>query len=299
MQLARMFAVLMMLPACTVSAAKREQPAVPHCPAHATVMDGWDDRAPPRKLFGNTWYVGSCGLTALLVTSPAGHVVIDGASEAAGPLIAANIRALGFKPQDVKYIVNSHEHRDHAGGIAYLQRITGAVVRVRAPALATFQSGHGDRSDPQFLDGSTVFPPVANTAVVADGETIRVGSQLALTAHATPGHAAGGTSWTWRSCAGKHCLNIAYTDSSSAISDNDFQYSAHPAYVAAFEHGLDTIAALPCDIQIAPHPLAVNLFARMQGRAPLIDANACKTYAANGRIALAARLQQEQAGAKP
>ena len=49
----------------------------------------------------------------------------------------ANIRALGFKPQDVKYIVNSHEHRDHAGGIAYLQRITGAVVRVRAPAHAS------------------------------------------------------------------------------------------------------------------------------------------------------------------
>lgn len=295
MRIAHVLAALLALPAGTVGAALPDTPAaaVPACPADATVMDGWDDRAPPRKLFGNTWYVGTCGLVALLVTSSEGHVLIDGASKAAGPLVEANIRALGFDPRDVKYILNSHEHLDHAGGIAYLQRATGARVRVREPAVATFRRGRGDRRDPQFLDGSTMFPPIANVAAIADGETLRVGTQLALTAHATPGHAAGGTSWTWRSCEGERCLDIAYTDSVSAISDKAFKYSAHPAYVAAFRRGLDTIAALPCDVQVAPHPLVVDLFARMEGRAPLVDAGACRSYADQGRAGLDARLAKE------
>src|SRR5690606_3326265 len=107
----------------------------------ASVMDGWDDRAPPRRIFGNTYYVGSCGLASLLLASPEGHVLIDGASEAAAPHIVANIRALGFRPEDVKDILNSHEHADHAGGLASLQRDTGAPVHARVPAIATLERG--------------------------------------------------------------------------------------------------------------------------------------------------------------
>jgi metallo-beta-lactamase class B len=69
-------------------------------------MDGWDERAPPRKVFGNTWYVGTCGITALLVTSPQGHLLIDGATTPGGPAIAANIQALGFKLADIKFILD-------------------------------------------------------------------------------------------------------------------------------------------------------------------------------------------------
>ncbi|HZV39192.1 MAG TPA: MBL fold metallo-hydrolase, partial [Pseudoxanthomonas sp.] len=72
-------------------------------------MDGWNDRAPPQRIFGNTWYVGTCGISALLVTSPQGHVLIDAGTEKAAPLVEANIRALGFEPRDVKFIVGSHE----------------------------------------------------------------------------------------------------------------------------------------------------------------------------------------------
>mgnify|MGYP003621498574 FL=1 len=130
------------------------------CPADAGVMDGWDDRAPPRRVFGNVYYVGTCGITALLVASPQGHVLLDGATAAAGPAIAANIQALGFRLADVKAILNSHEHSDHAGGLAHLQNATGAPVMALAPAVATLERGAGDRDDPQsgVLDR---FPPVA------------------------------------------------------------------------------------------------------------------------------------------
>lgn len=289
------FVVLFALAACSTAALKADNSTVPACPANATVMDGWDDRAPPRKIFGNTFYVGTCGITALLVTSPQGHVLLDGATEPAGPSIAKNIEALGFKLHDVKFIVNSHEHHDHAAGIAHLQRVTGATVLARAPALATLRRGRSDRDDPQFLELGG-FPAINthNSREISGGDIVRVG-ELALTAHATPGHTPGGTSWTWTSCEGMRCLAIAYTDSVSAASDKTYRYSAHPGHVAAFQSGLDTIAALPCDLLIAPHPLVSNLFARLDGDAALVDAGACRQYAETGRSNLQKRLQSEEA----
>ena len=274
--------------------------ALPACPGSDNAMEGWNDRAPPHRVFGNTWYVGTCGLTALLVTSDEGHILIDGATEPAGPLIEANIRALGFDPHDVKYLLNSHEHSDHAAGLAYLQGVTGAPLLARAPAVNTLHTGVSDRSDPQQLEFKAGYPAVPVVQPLNDGDTVRVGS-LALTAHATPGHTPGGTSWTWRSCEGTQCRNIAYTDSVSAISDSQYRYSDHPEMVVAFRRGLDTIAALPCDIHITPHPLASDLFARMKGTngKPLIDPTACKRYAEIGRANLQARLDAERNGSKP
>lgn len=270
--------------------------AVPACPAGASAMDGWDDRAPPRRIYGNTWYVGTCGLSAVLVTSDRGHVLIDGGTEAAGPLIAANIRALGFDPAQVKYLLNSHEHHDHAAGLAYLQQVTGAPLLARAPAVAALRRGRGDRSDPQQLEPHSAFPGVARVEVIADGATVRVGP-LALTAHATPGHTPGGTSWTWRACEDGRCHEMAYTDSVSALSDAYYRYRDHPAAIAAFEAGLATLAALPCDIQITPHPLGSHLFARLDGApgTPLVQPQACRRYAAQGRANLARRLAEEDA----
>ena len=273
---------------------------VPACAASDSAMDGWNERAPPRRIFGNTWYVGTCGLTALLVTSDQGHVLIDGATAPAGPLIDANIRALGFDPGDVKYLLNSHEHHDHAAGLAYLQGVTGAPLLARAPAVHTLRTGVSGRSDPQQLEFKTGFPAIPVVRALDDGQPVRVGA-LVLTPHATPGHTPGGTSWTWRACEGTRCLDMAYTDSVSALSDREYRYGDHPAMVAAFRRGLDTLAALPCDIQITPHPLASNLFARMQGSdgAPLVDSGACRRYADTGRANLETRLAAERAGSLP
>ncbi len=270
---------------------------VPPCPLDASPMDGWSDRAPPRKIFGNAYYVGTCGIASILIVGEQGAILIDGATDKAPSAIEANIRALGFELSDVKFILNTHEHSDHAGGLAQLQRSTGAPVLARTPAMTTLRNGAPERTDPQF-GHLEKFPPVADVRALADGQTLRLGD-LELVAHATPGHAPGGTSWTWRSCEGAHCVNIAYVDSHSALSDDDYHYVDHPDDVAAFERSLDLVSTMPCDILITPHPGASNLLARFNGDTPLIDANRCQRFAESARANLTKRLANERAGKAP
>lgn len=259
---------------------------------------GWDDPATPLRIHGNTWFVGTCGISAMLITSDSGHVLIDGGTEKGAALIEANIRTLGFDPRDVKLILNSHEHSDHAGGLAGLQRATGAYVVVRAPTLAVLRRGKNDRSDPQFLV-LDAFPAVARLRAVEDGELIQVG-ELRLTAHATPGHSPGGTCWTWTSCEAADCRRIAYVDSLSAISDEKYRFLDHADYVATFRKTLKSVAALPCDVLLTPHPGASDMWARLgpAANSPLAEADACKTYAANAAARLDARLAKEREAKK-
>jgi metallo-beta-lactamase class B len=126
--------------------------------------------------------------------------------------------------------------------------------------------------------------------LLRDGDTIRLGS-LTMVAHAMPGHAPGSNSWTWRSCDVDGCRDIAHVDSVSAISDRQYRFSAHPAYVAAFRRSLDTIAKLPCDFLVTPHPSASGLFERLAEG--LEDPGACRRYAERGRAGLAKRLAEE------
>ena len=255
--------------------------------------DGWSDAAPPARIFGDVYYVGTCGITALLIVGDRGHVLIDGATAEAAPGIAANIRRLGFRPQDVRYILNSHEHVDPAGGLAELKRLTGAQLVARAEARAGLQTGRTDPADPQF---GTIpdFEGARVDRVIADGETLRVG-RLVLTARATPGHTIGGTSWTWRSCVGAECRDFLYADSLTAVGPDAYRFADHPDRVAPFRTTFATVAAMTCDVLITPHPSASNLFARIAGAAPLRDANACRTYAEAGRRRLDDRLAREGA----
>ncbi len=291
---------LLALTSCTATPPMRSAPVA----THACATDaGWDDPATPRKIYGNTWYVGTCGISSILITSKQGHVLIDGATVAGAWMIEANIRALGFRVEDVRYILNSHEHLDHAGGIAQLQHDSGATVFVRAPAAAALERGRGDRSDPQFLSVGG-FPPVAAAAIrtVADGQTLSLGP-IALTTHATPGHTPGSTSWSWTSCDSDRCLALAYADSLTPLSDDVYRYTdetQHPGTLAAFRQSIATVAALPCDILLTPHPSASDLWARLApASAPLVDSNACHRYAATASDKLDARIAKEHGAATP
>jgi metallo-beta-lactamase class B len=255
--------------------------------------DGWSDPAPPARIFGNVYYVGTCGITALLITSRDGHVLIDGATPEAAPAILANIRRLGFAPGDVEILLNSHEHVDHAGGLAALKRATGARLIARAEGRRGLERGDTDPADPQF--GSIPgFPGVAVDAIVADGEVVRAGP-LALTAHATHGHTAGSTSWSWRSCERGACRTIAYADSLTAVAPEAYRFSGQPLLVARFRAAFDRVARLDCDLLITPHPSASNLFARLAGRAPLVEPGGCVRYAAAAARRLDERLAREAA----
>ena len=255
--------------------------------------DGWSDPAPPVRIYGSTYLVGTCGISAILITSGKGHVLIDGATAEAAPSIAANIERLGFRLRDVKLILSSHEHRDHVGGLAELQRRSGAPVRASAMAGPVLTTGRKLPADPQagIVDS---FPPVQLGRALKDGETVAVGPLL-LTAHLTPGHAPGGTSWSWRSCEGRKCVNLVFADSVTAVSAEGYRFSDHQPYVAAFRASISKIAALPCDILLTPHPGASNMFDRLAGKAPLVDPSACAAYAQKGRAGLDKRLAQEAA----
>ena len=259
---------------------------------------GWNDPAMPRHVYGNTWYVGTCGIGALLVTSDAGHVLIDAGTAEAAPQVEANIRRLGFRVEDIRAIVGSHAHGDHAGGLARLQYASGAPVHARPEAAAVLSTGRADRSDPQYAVLKP-FPAVSRIETVTDGGHVRVGP-IELTAHATPGHTPGGTSWTWRECENGRCVDMAYVDSLTPVSDDVYRYAddgAHPGALAAFRATLATVAALPCEVLITPHPSASDLWSRLPPDAskPLVDASACRAYAAAATRRLDERLAKEAA----
>ena len=265
--------------------------------AHATDNPRWSQPQQPFRIYGNTWYVGSLGLSAILVTSPQGHVLIDGTLPGNAGMIEANIRALGFKLRDIRVILNTHAHVDHAGAIAKLAKDSGAQVRASTASARQLEKGGVAADDPQY-SAAARYPLVPDVQVVRDGGTVQVGT-LRLTAHYTPGHTPGSTSWTWRSCERQRCLDIAYVDSLTALGRPGYRFSAHPRYVANFRHGLATAAALPCDILLTPHPEASGLAdvvdAHGANDEALIDAGACRRYAAKGEAGLDAQLAKEHA----
>jgi len=253
---------------------------------------GFSDPAPPLRIFGNVYDVGTCEITVLLITSPKGHILLDGATEEAAPSIAANIERLGFRLRDVKRIGISHEHFDHAGGIAELQRRTGATLMSMPPAYLALTTGQPEKRDPQY-GVLKPFPPANVGVMLSNGFVVSQGP-LRLIAWATPGHAPGSTSWSWRSCEAGRCVNVVYADSVTAISSDTYRFTDHPKYVAAFRSSLNLIGNLGCGLLITPHPSASNLVDRLDGKAPLIAPGQCRDYARRGRAALNERLAQEQ-----
>ncbi|WP_419808918.1 subclass B3 metallo-beta-lactamase [Sphingomonas sp.] len=260
--------------------------------AQCVGKEGWSDPAPPIRIFGNVYDVGTCNIVVLLIAGDRGAVVIDGATAEAVPSIVANIERLGFRPSDVKLLLSTHEHGDHAGGLRDLRRRTGATMAATPAARAALESGVPARDDPQRTGSVPEFRGVPVDRTVRDGEVVALGS-LRLTAHATPGHAPGSTSWSWRSCANGICHRIVYADSVSAISSEGYRFARHPAYVAAFRASLARIAALPCDLIVTPHPAASSLYERLAGSMPLSSASACAAYADSGRTKLDQRLAAE------
>jgi metallo-beta-lactamase class B len=254
----------------------------------------------PTRLFGNTWFVGTHGLSAILIHSPTGSILIDGALPESAPQIIANIRTLGFLIEDVRVIGNSHAHFDHAGGIAALQRASGAVVAASPRSAPVLKSGKSGTDDPQYGVIES-FDPVKNVRVIKDGETIKAGTVTAI-AHFTAGHTPGGTSWSWDSCEGTRCLHFVYADSQTPVSADGFYYTkskSYPTGIQDFRHGAEVLEALPCDVLITPHPSASNLWERIAARDSgnadaLIDPTACKRYAATARKALEARISREK-----
>nr|AIA12262.1 SubclassB3_beta_lactamase [uncultured bacterium]AIA12291.1 SubclassB3_beta_lactamase [uncultured bacterium]AIW80560.1 class B beta-lactamase, subclass B3 [uncultured bacterium] len=264
----------------------------------------WNKPQAPFQIYGNTYYVGPHGLSAVLITSPQGHILIDGALPQSAPMIAKHVEQLGFKMTDVKVILNSHTHYDHAGGIAELQKLSGAKVIASDKAAPVLRSGRVGPDDPQ-VGHLLPFPGVSNVEALGRRQSIEVGT-LQLNVIHTPGHSPGGTSWRWQSCEADRCLNMMYSDSLNAVADSTFKYSGDPRYPAAAKDltsSMEAIAAAPCDILVTAHPELSGLWATIDergngDRAKLNDPAACQRYVATTKQRLDQRLASEKADKK-
>lgn len=262
----------------------------------------WNKQQRPFRVYGNTYYVGPRGLTSVLITSKAGHVLIDGALPESVPQIVANIRALGFRVEDVRLIVNTHVHFDHGGGISELQRLSGAKVAASPWSAEVLTKSGVGKGDPQF-GGIRPVALVPRADTLRDGQTLRVGD-IKLTARFTPGHTPGGTSWTWRSCEGRRCLSLVYSDSMTPVAAEGFRFSdsrEYPTAVQDFERSFAFLKSTPCDILLTSHPDASGLWQRLEGRErgvrpdPLVSPNACRELAERAEGQLRRRLEAEKA----
>lgn len=237
-------------------------------PSSAQQRTVWNEPQKPFQVYGNTYYVGTHNIAAILVTSPQGHVLIDAALPESVPQITAHIRELGFRVEDIKLILNSHVHDDHAGGIAEMQRLSGARVAASPWTANVMKKGEVPRSDPQFGTG-TPIPKVAKVELLKDGQSLKIGP-IEMTAHFTGGHTPGGTSWTWKSCEQERCVNLVYADSLTAVSADDFYFTssrAYPTGLADLQRSIRWVETVPCDILLTPHPEFSNLWQRLDARA--------------------------------
>ena len=287
-------AVLAVLAACAHDAAivaPRPLPDWTYTADQCSHCAEWNTPRAPLRVFGNTYWVGTAELGAVLITSPRGHILIDAALPQSAPQIIGNIRALGFRVEDVKLVLNTHAHFDHAGGIAALQEASGAEVAATAASRRELTRGTADEDDPQHTSAQD-FPPVRAVQPVSDGQVLEVGP-LAVTAHVTGGHTLGGTTWTWRSCADGRCIGIVYADSLSPVSAASYRYTDHPVLLAAFAHAFEVLEHVPCDLLLTPHPSQSQLWDRVASRS-LIDREGCRRYAAEARAHLDERLASER-----
>lgn len=267
---------------CLASANPASPPAVDVAGGKALAAkcagkEGFGDPAPPVRIYGNAWYVGTCNVSSVLLTAPEGLVLIDSGPADAVSSILDNIRTAGFDPKSVRWIVFGHEHYDHVGGLAALKRATGAKVAAMTEAVSVLSSGRPSADDPQAQEIAG-FEPVVVDRVLRSGDMIEVGS-IRLLSMALGAHTEGSTSWSWTSCEGGDCRKLTYLDSVSAFPLGTYRFRDHPARLDQFRRTLAIVERLDCGIVITPHASASALFERLSGEEPLHDPLSCQKIA--------------------
>lgn len=236
-------------------ASDAEIDAAQAAPVEGYAKEGrWNAPFAPFTIAGNLHYVGTETVSAFLITTPEGHLLIDGVLAQSVPQIIANIRTLGFDIADVKYLLNTHAHIDHAGGLAGLQRASGAQMLASAADRPFLEAGaidHGPTKDIRF-------PPVRVDRIVGDGEVITLGG-TSLTAHLTPGHSPGCTSWSLPVKTDDGNRHQAFLHCSATVAGQSLVPEAYPGMVAAFRGTFAKVKAINADIFLANHDMFFGL----------------------------------------
>ena len=254
-------------------------------PLLAQAHPDWTTNHAPFRIASNLYYVGSEDLAAYLVATPQGHILINENLTSSVPQICQNIETLGFKPKDIKVLLNSQAHYDHTGGLAELKRATHAQVAVMDADVSVIESG--GHSDFFFFNNPTAWcEPTKVDRVLHDGSQVKLGKTV-LTAHLTAGHTKGTTTWTMDLVEAGHTYQVVIVggaginDGNNLVSD-----TRYPTQAEDFAKTFRTLQALPCDIFLGAHGLYFNMqekYARLQsGKSnPFIDPAGYKTFVAD------------------
>lgn len=257
----------------------------------------WNAPFAPFNVIGNIHFVGSAGLSSFLITSPQGHVLIDGALPETADQILQNIRTLGFDPRDVRVLLNSHAHFDHSGGLAALKSATGARFYASEGDREELESGHIAYGPSALVD----TPPIHVDHVLADGETITVGN-ITLTAFVTPGHTQGCTSFSMPVTGADGARHTAFFHCSSSVGGQSVAPEAYPGIVADYRATFARVRGMRADVFLANHPDFFDMAAKRQRQVAgdanaFVDASALQTFNSRMEAAFEAELAQQQARA--
>lgn len=255
-----------------------------------TVDASWLQPMAPLQIADHTWQIGTQDLTALLVQTDQGAVLLDGGMPQMADHVLANMKARGVAPRDLRLILLSHAHADHAGPVAELKRRTGAHVAANAESAVLLARGG---SDDLHFGNDITFPPVTADRIVMDGEVVSIGG-IAFTAHFMPGHTPGSTAWTWTDTRDGLPVRIAYADSLSAPGYQLQGNARYPRLIDDYRRSFATVRALPCDLLLTPHPGASH-WNYADGRNAGAQALSCKAYADEAEKRFDAQLAKETA----
>jgi metallo-beta-lactamase class B len=212
----------------------------------------WTEPFPAHHIAGNLYYVGSRGLASYLITTPEGHILINSSLEASVPLIEASITKLGFRPSDVKILLVSHAHWDHNAGSAAIKERTGAKYMVMEQDVAVTEDG--GKSDFFYGDSpGSRYRPAKVDRVLHDGDEVKLGGSV-LTAHLTPGHTKGCTTWTMKVEEGGKTYDVVIVGSPNVnagfrLVDN----AKYPGIAEDYSHTFEVLKSLHCDIFLGAH----------------------------------------------
>ncbi|MET3108541.1 metallo-beta-lactamase class B [Oxalobacteraceae bacterium GrIS 1.18] len=212
--------------------------------------ENWRRPVTPFQIADHTWYIGSEGLSAVLIKTKKGAILIDGGLPGATKMLLTHMAQLGVSSHDLKWILLSHAHFDHAGPLAEIHRVTGAQLATNAETATLLE--RGGKGDIHFGD-LYPFPPAKTDRFLMDGETIELGG-VVLTAHFTPAHTPGTISWTWTDQRENQPIRIAYLDSLTAPGYKLKDNPRYPHIVEDFRHGFDVMQSISCDLVLTPHP---------------------------------------------
>ena len=252
--------------------------------------EAWNRPVEPFRIIGNVYYVGAAGVSAFLIHSPDGSILLDGALPETAPQIARNIAALGFDIRSVKYLLNSHAHYDHAGGLAELKRLSGAKMVASggdAPALRSGKALFGD------------FPAVAVDEIAGDGSTVKVGGAT-LTAHLTPGHTSGCTTWTTTAREDGRDYRVLFHCSTSVV-DKLFGNAGNPHIVSQYQRTFAKLGAMQADVFLGSHPSFFRMDEKRRAMKPgapnpFVDPGELERFNTSSRRQFEAALAKERAG---